>query len=531
MDDKILKSPLPPIPYPEISVAKYILDRLKQFSGQKTVLLDCPSGRKHSAQQVYDHILNIAAAFVDLGLNKGDVVLFISPNSDYYAIGLLAVMAAGGVFSACSELSSYREVYNAIEDTTAKYVVCTPDNLEDIKNIAECLPQIRKIILMSNEWTSQTDPKVVNYFQLYDYEASECSYDLPKRVDCHQDMAALLLSSGSTGRPKPIIRLHRNVINLTHQFQHQEIWGLTERSVHSCQNTFCHSGGLTFLLHSIASGAIAAIMPAFEGNKFINYVEKYKITSAFLVPSYVIFLANVDVSNRDVSSFEDIICAGSPLPEGIADKVFANMGLKYFRQGYGMTEVGFCTQVFRSKNLEHKASVGWCVPDSQVKVVDPNTSELLGPNQVGEVWIKSHQMTPGYLNLPDKNAESFDGQGFIRSGDAGYYDSQRLLYIMDRYKQILKVEGIIVLPSELEYLLLSHEDVSEAAVIGVKHSYYVEVPKAFVVLKPQRKVSEEKLIQYIDGLVNDVKKLRGGLTILQELPKTPLGKINKTLLQ
>ena len=195
-----------------------------------------------------------------------------------------------------------------------------------------------------------------------------------------------------------------------------------------------------------------------------------------------------------------------------------------------MTEVVFCTQVWRSKNLEHKRSVGWCVPDSQVKIVDIESGQLLGPNQVGEVLIKSLQMTPGYLNLPEKNAETYDREGFLRSGDAGYYDEQDLLYIMDRYKQIILVEGVIVLPSELEYLLLSHEDVSEAAVIGVKHNYYGEVPKAFVVLKPNRRVSEDSLIKYIDGLVNSFKKLRGGLTFLQELPKTPLGKINKTLL-
>lgn len=195
-----------------------------------------------------------------------------------------------------------------------------------------------------------------------------------------------------------------------------------------------------------------------------------------------------------------------------------------------MTEVGFCTQVWRSKSKEHKKSVGWCVPDSQIKIVDPHSGQLLGPNQVGEVLIKSSQMTPGYLNMPDKNAESFDEEGFIRSGDAGYFDEQELLYIMDRYKQIIKVEGVIVLPSELEYLLLTHEDIAEAAVVGIKDKFYGEVPKAFVVLKPWRKLSEESIIKYIDDLVNYFKKLRGGVTFLRELPKTPLGKINKTLL-
>ncbi|CAG2100719.1 unnamed protein product [Medioppia subpectinata] len=188
-----------------LSLNIFLVVLSNMIAAKLSLLIDCPSGRKHNSQQVYDHSYNIAAAFVSLGLQKGDVVLFISPNSDYYAIALLGVMAAGGVFSAC------REIFNAVEDTTAKYLVCTKENLEDIKKIADSLPQIR------------------------------CDIDLPKRVNCETDMAALLLSSGSTGRPKPIIRSHKNVINLTHQYQHPEIWGLTDKSVHSCQNTFCHS--------------------------------------------------------------------------------------------------------------------------------------------------------------------------------------------------------------------------------------------------------------------------------------------------
>ncbi len=196
-----------------------------------------------------------------------------------------------------------------------------------------------------------------------------------------------------------------------------------------------------------------------------------------------------------------------------------------------MTEVGFCSQVWRSKFREHIHSVGWCVPDAQIKIVDPKTGQLKGPHQIGEVLIKSSQVTKGYLNRPELNAQSFDSEGFIRSGDAGYYDEQDLLYIVDRYKHIIKVEGVLVLPSELESLLLIHEDVSEAAVIGVKHDYYGEVPKAFVVLKENRNIREEALIKYIEELVAPHKKLRGGLIILKKMPKTPLGKINKSLLK
>ena len=135
--------------------------------------------------------------------------------------------------------------------------------------------------MISNEWNS--DQNIVSYFNLYDFQNTKSDYDLPKRVDCEKDFACLLLSSGSTGHPKPIIRTHKNALNLTIQFQHKELWGLTENSVFSCQNVFAHSGGFTFLIHTIASGATAAIIPGFEGNKFINYIEKYKVLSKIYI--------------------------------------------------------------------------------------------------------------------------------------------------------------------------------------------------------------------------------------------------------
>ena len=196
-----------------------------------------------------------------------------------------------------------------------------------------------------------------------------------------------------------------------------------------------------------------------------------------------------------------------------------------------MTEVGTASQVWRSKKLDYKNSVGWSAPDTQIKIVDKDSGQLLGPNQVGEILIKNLQTTPGYLNQSDRNSESFDSDGFFRSGDAGYYDEQELLYILDRYKQIIKVEGVSVLPSELEYLLLTHDHISEAAVIGVEDQRFGEIPKAFVVLKPNREISEESIVKYIDGLVNYFKRLRGGVTFLKELPKTSSGKINKSLLK
>ena len=117
----------------------------------------------------------------------------------------------------------------------------------------------------------------MHFTKLFNYDRSKCKIDLPIEVDCEKDIGALLLSSGSTGRPKPIILTHCSIINLTAQIQHEELYRLRETTIHSCQNTFCHIGGLHFMCHTLACGAKAAIMPGFQNEKFLFYIDKYKV--------------------------------------------------------------------------------------------------------------------------------------------------------------------------------------------------------------------------------------------------------------
>jgi 4-coumarate--CoA ligase len=197
-----------------------------------------------------------------------------------------------------------------------------------------------------------------------------------------------------------------------------------------------------------------------------------------------------------------------------------------------MTEVGISTQVPKSViNTISLKSVGPPVPGCQIKIVDTDTRKLLPPYQVGEICIKSTQVTPGYYKLPKITEQTFDSEGFIKSGDAGYYDEQNNLYIVGRYKDIIKVNTIQVSPTELEQLLVSHEAVKEAAVIGIPDEEMDEVPKAFVVIRDGYKIDEESLKLFIKERVNPIKQLYGGVVFMKRLPKISIGKVDKNALK
>lgn len=213
------------------------------------------------------------------------------------------------------------------------------------------------------------------------------------------------------------------------------------------------------------------------------------------------------------------------------DTLIERLNLDMVRQGYGATETGLVTAM--PSNVQKTDSVGVLVPGKEAMIINPENGKKSGPNQVGELLIRSKEVTPGYLNNEKANRESFTEDGFFRTGDAMYYDLEGYLYVVDRYKEMIKVDTQQVAPPELETILLQHEAVAEAAVIGIPDEDHGQIPKAFVVVKVGKKRDglEKELIDLIAGEVVDWKKLRGGVVFLDILPKIGQGKIDRVALK
>lgn len=197
-----------------------------------------------------------------------------------------------------------------------------------------------------------------------------------------------------------------------------------------------------------------------------------------------------------------------------------------------MTETGFVTIVHKRdfKACSSHLTVGKPFPGVRIKIIDPKTKEVQPIGKTGEICVSSNMVTPGYYNLPQSDENLFVGGTYLRTGDAGYFDNGNL-YIVARIKDIIKVGGYHVSPVELELLLMSHEDVLEAAVVGVSHELYVEVPKAFVILKSGRKCGTRTLIEFIQNQVDPIKQLRGGIEFVNDFPRSSLGKVQKSKLK
>ena len=203
------------------------------------------------------------------------------------------------------------------------------------------------------------------------------------------------------------------------------------------------------------------------------------------------------------------------------------------KQAWGMSELSPLATANADDNAR-SGSVGPLTSSTFAKVIDEHGNSLPA-NQCGELLIKGPQVMLGYLNEPDKTAETISESGWLRTGDVAYYDDDGFFYITDRIKELIKVRGYQVAPAELEALLLTHEAVQDAAVIGRPDDTSGELPRAYVVLKPHNRdskgPSEDEISEWVKERVAPYKRLDGGIVFTDNIPKSASGKILRRLLR
>jgi acyl-CoA synthetase (AMP-forming)/AMP-acid ligase II len=177
----------------------------------------------------------------------------------------------------------------------------------------------------------------------------------------------------------------------------------------------------------------------------------------------------------------------------------------------------------------HKpGSVGFCLPNTECKIVDYNNGAELRANEEGEIWVRGPQVMKGYLGNPTATHEMITPDGWLRTGDIGYCDAEGRLFVIDRLKELIKVDGRQVAPAELEAILFTYPTVGDAAVVGSPDEKHGEVPKAFVVLKGN--ATEEEIMEYVAGRVARYKRVRL-VEFISEIPKSPAGKTLRRVLR
>jgi len=279
------------------------------------------------------------------------------------------------------------------------------------------------------------------------------------------------------------------------------------------------------VLPTLLKGATVVLEARFDPARVLELIERHRITSMSGVPTtYQMLSEHPAWPDADLSSLRTLTCGGSAVPLRVID-AYERRGLA-FTGGYGMTETApGATSLQPQFSRSRAGSAGLPHFFTDVRIADP-LGEVLPPGQAGEIQIQGPNVIPGYWQRPDATAESFADGVWFRSGDVGHVDDEGFLYISDRLKDMIISGGENVYPAEVEQVIMELDAVGGVAVVGVPDPRWGEVPRAYVQLKDGRTLDDGAIQRHLDGRLARYK-IPKTVVVVEELPRTPSGKIRK----
>jgi acyl-CoA synthetase (AMP-forming)/AMP-acid ligase II len=509
----IFRGPWPDVEIPETALAPFVLRRAADL-GSKVAIVDGASGRSYTYAQLADGIRRVAVGLSRRGFGKGDVLAIYSPNLPEYALAFFGVAMVGGIVTTANPLATAEELAAQLRDAGAIYLVTVSPLLEKALDAAG-QSSVREVFVFG-EAEGETP-----FAALLAEDGP-----LPEvKIDPREDVVVLPYSSGTTGLPKGVMLTHYNLVANLRQMDSAA--PIAEDDVLIAVLPFYHIYGMVVLMSlGVCSGATVVSLPRFDLEQFLQTLERYAVTRAFLVPPIMLALAKHPlVDQYDLSKIVGILSAAAPLGRDVAEACAARLGC-IVKQGYGMTEASPCTHIVPDE-LNRPGAVGLTTPNTECMIVSVETGAAVGPGELGEVWVRGPQVMKGYLNQPEATAATVDEEGWLHTGDVGKVDDDGYLYIVDRIKELIKYKGYQVAPAELEALLATHPAIADVAVIGSPDEEAGEIPKAFVVLKGE--VSADQIMGYVAERVSPYKRIRL-LEVVDQIPRSASGKILRRVL-
>lgn len=340
----------------------------------------------------------------------------------------------------------------------------------------------------------------------------------PVRVDPKKDAAIIVCSSGSTGLPKAIALSHEIFQNRMATAK------LDPEDVCFCYSSLYWLSGINSLLYC-TKAAITRIITteAFSPPHCLELIERHKVTKFFASVYQLIVLAKLnEVTNRDISSIRLVATSGCKVPFDAIVGFSKHIPNGRVAINYGLSELSGTIAATIAKPKDE--SVGELLPGVKVKIIG-NEGQRLGVNEVGEIRATSPSLFLGYYGSPNETRDIFDEEGFICTGDIGYFDEDGLLFVIDRLKDFIRYRSYSMSPSEIESFLIRSPGI-ESICISSLHDYESgELPAAVIVRTENSKISEDEICDLVAEKFCDWKKLRGGVHFVDSLPLTPSGKV------
>ena len=517
-------------------------------------------GKKTSYTEFMKRIQAAAQGLYKMGIRKGDKVTICMANTPQALDCFYALNRIGAIPNMIHPLSASQEIAFYLNFSKSKAVL-TLDQF--YYKVAEILPQLENpteilIAKVADELpaplsalypltkTARAVKKLpkAGYTLWYDMVKAGKNTKLPAQKSRYDACGAILYSGGTTGTTKGIMLSNLNFNALALQtiaasgFSMEEISNMKMLSV----MPVFHGFGLGIGIHTpLVAGGTCILIPQFNVKVYAKTLMKQKPNLIPGVPTlFEALLRTEDLEGADLSFLKGIFSGGDSLSPELKKKVDAFLRehncSEQIREGYGTTEC-VTASCLTPKDYARQGSIGVPFPDTYYKIVEPGTTNEVGPNIEGEICISGPTVMLGYMDNPYETANTlrrhYDGRIWLHTGDLGHMDQDGFVYFRQRIKRMIVTSGYNVYPSQLENIIDANDKVLISCVIGVKDPYRVQRVKAYVVPMPGVEPSEalkQEILDYCSGRIAKYAMPRE-IEFRKELPKTLVGKVAYRVLE
>jgi len=473
------------------------------------------------------------------GVKKGDRVLLYAQNGPHFIVGYYGILRADAVVVPVNPMNLTEELEHYVEDAGARVLVTTQELAPRATPLlrpgllahalvgahAEYLPAHTDLPLPAFVRAPAAIAAADGVTPWSTIMAAALVPSAP--LAGPDDLAVMPYTSGTTGKPKGCMHTHATVLATSTASCHWR--GSSSGTVVLAVLPMFHVTGMQAGMNTpIQAGGKMVVMTRWDRECAALQIERARVTAFTAITTMMVdFLGNPNLAKYDLSSLNTLGGGGAAMPEALARKLGERLGLDFI-EGYGLSETMAPTHV-NPPHRPKKQCAGIPIFDTDARVLDPETTRELGPNEIGELVMHGPQIFKGYWNQPQASAEAFlehDGKTFFRSGDLGYYDEEGYFFITDRLKRMINASGFKVWPAEVEAILYAHPDIREACVIGTRDPYRGETVKALIVLEPaaRGRVKPEEISSWAHEHMAAFKVPRV-VEFVEELPKTATGKV------
>jgi len=513
-----------------LNLSVFLEDSARHYPERAAVVL---GDQRLTYAQVNAGANQVANLLRSRGIGPGDKVALSCPNLPYFPVIYYGILKAGATVVPLNVLLKGREIAYHLADSEAKAYFCFQGTPE-LPMGAEGHAGFDQTAGCEHFFLVTADPTAASTIEGAETLGRALAGQAPvfeTVLAAENDPAVILYTSGTTGQAKGAELSHSNLIlnALTCNRLFQSKPGT---DTHLLVLPLFHSFGSTVNMNAgFSSSATLVLLPRFEPTAAVKLLQSEDVTFFAGVPTMYWGLLNALTDDVDVEriarTMRVAVSGGSSLPIEIIKEVRRRFGVTIL-EGYGLSETSPVATFSDPDSEPRPGSIGIPIWGVEVKLIDEAWNTVEGSDEIGEIAIRGHCVMRGYYNRPEATAEVMNN-GWFRTGDLGRRDKDGFYYIVDRAKDMIIRGGFNVYPREIEEVLMTHEAVSLAAVIGVPHPSHGEEVKAYVILKEGAAVTEEELIGWSKEQMASYKYPRM-VTFVESLPMTATGKLLKRAL-